>query len=171
MLRTRMSVVEKGISDIASGLAALSTKFDKKSEIPWQALGVMLAFVGLIGGALYWPIRETQSELKVAMVEMTKVFGGLGAQFVSIRELDARTARGQADFTRINSDIRSIEAAQVPRAEHAERWRSIDRDFANFQGQITQLRNDFGSTYSLKDALARMERELEYLKRGRPPQT
>lgn len=137
ILRTRMSNVERAIQSVDANLATLAAKFDKKSEIPWQALGVMLAFVGMIGGALYWPIREGQSELKIAMVEMTKT---IARDFVTIRELDNRSARSTDERKRMELDLSNIEKELVPRAEHAERWRSVDNQFSSQQRQIDDIK-------------------------------
>lgn len=161
VLRTRMTNVERAIQSVGDNVAALSAKFDKKSEIPWQALGVMLGFVGLIGGALYWPIREGQSELKSAMVEVTKV---LSRDFVTIRELDNRSARTVDERKRLELDITNIERDLVPRGEHTERWRGFDNQVANLQRQIDDQKKAFGDTYSLRDAMQQYRRELDDLR-------
>jgi hypothetical protein len=194
VLRTRMSGVERALQDISASVAALATKFDKKSEIPWQALGVILAFVGLIGGALYWPIREKTTDLTAATVEINKGLVMASAavnkslydlsektntsifllseritkDFVSVRELDARSARTQTDISRILQDINAIENAQVPRVEQLERMRSVDAQFGNIQRQVDDIKKSFGETFSLRDALQQMQRRIDQLETKRP---
>jgi len=193
VLRTRMSGVERALQDIGASVAALSSKFDKKSEIPWQALGVILAFVGLIGGALYWPIREKTTDLTAATVELNKTIGAMaiatnkaifdlsdktnGSMFglseriardyVSVRELDVRSQRTQTEISRLLQDQNALEAQTVPRGEHVERWRSFENQLANLQRQIDDGKKMFGETYSLRDALQAMQREIDRLRAER----
>lgn len=162
VLRTRMTNVERAIQAVGDNVAALSAKFDRKSEIPWQALGVMLAFVGMIGGALYWPIREGQSELKTAMVELTKT---VSRDYVTIRELDTRAERTRTDQSRLREDIQSLERETVPRAEHVERWRSTEREFVGMQRQIDDVKRWTNELAPAKDFLRTLDDRMRALER------
>jgi hypothetical protein len=168
VLRTRMSNVERAIQSVDSNLATLAAKFDKKSEIPWQALGVMLAFVGMIGGALYWPIREGQSELKIAMVEFTKT---LGKEYVTIRELDNRSARTTDERKRMEHVVDSIQKELVPRSELAERWRSFDKQFEYQQRQLDDRKRFESDMVSVPSFLKDMNERLRAMEiqRARSP--
>lgn len=194
VLRTRMSGVERTLQDISGAVQALAGKFDKKSEIPWQALGVILAFGGLIGGALYFPIRETTSDLKQASITVNGTINTLALamhkgnsdlserannaifnlsekvskEFVTVRELDARTVRSQTDLSRLREDVKTLDMQQVPRVEQAERFRSFELQFANLQRQLDDIKKAFGDTYSLRDALQEMKREMDRLREKRP---
>lgn len=60
-------------------------------------------------------------------------------------------------------DIRQIQANIVPRGEHQGHWDITAAEITNLQKQIDQQRSDFGSTYSLRDALADMQKRLDKL--------
>lgn len=66
-------------------------------------------------------------------------------------------------------DIRAINANIVPRGEHQGHWDITAAEITNLQKQIDQQRSDFGSTYSLRDALADMQKRLDKLEDVRKP--
>jgi hypothetical protein len=107
--------------------AGLSSKIEERSRPQYPLLisiGLFgLAVIAAVGGLAYAPIRENQSDLKLAMVEMAKSVGSLGERFVSIRELDGRSGRTRSEMERVNADLKSLESVTVPRGEHTERWR------------------------------------------------
>lgn len=65
--------------------------------------------------------------------------------------------------TRNASDIAAINASVVSRGELQGHWDIDTASIMNLQKQIDQQRSDFGSTYSLRDALADMKGRLEKL--------
>lgn len=71
--------------------------------------------------------------------------------------------------TRNTDDIKQINANIVPRGEHQGHWDITAGQIVNLQKQIDQQRNDFGSTYSLRDALADMQKRLDKLEGVREP--
>lgn len=85
------------------------------------------------------------------IVLVTTAFGQLSLQ--SIRDSNERNT----------ADIRQINDAIVPRGEHAQHWAKTDADIVNLQKQIDQIRNDFGNTYSLHDALSDLQKRLDKL--------
>lgn len=78
---------------------------------------------------------------------------------LSLQGVNTRVDRSERDILAINSSI-------VPRGEHEGHWANTDAAIANLQKQIDQQRQDFGSTYSLRDALADMQRRLDKLESG-----
>lgn len=73
ILQTRMSVMERALSDISATLTGLAMKIDKKGETNWQAYAVMLSALIALGGALYLPvsysIQETKERVRSLEVE------------------------------------------------------------------------------------------------------
>lgn len=76
-------------------------------------------------------------------------------------QLSLQPIRDQAN--RNAEDIRQINANIVPRGEHQGHWDITAAQIANLQKQIDLQRSDFGSTYSLRDALADMQKRLDKL--------
>lgn len=179
-LEQRVYTLEQGIAGIANQINALSQQITTGARTNWPVLTgfatVLLAVVGLVGGLAYWPIREAQADAKVglseankAIVETTKTiaamanqnafqFNSLGDKFVSIRELEGRSGRAQADMVRLNSDIASQEISLR---------RSIEQGDANLQRQIDDQKKQFGDTFSLRDALLQMQRRIDQLEAAR----
>lgn len=155
-----------GLSNLASRVetlfAGLATKIEERSRPQYPLLisiGVAgLMFAGAIGSLAYAPLRESQSDLKAAVVEMAKTIGSLGEKFVSIRELEGRGSRTQADIARLNSDLSAQEIALRRELEQAQ---------ANLQRQIDDQKKQFGDTFSLRDALLQMQRRIDQLEAAR----
>lgn len=166
-LQQRVYGLEQAVSNIGNQLTSISQQIASGGKTNWSVLvstaGFCLVFAGAVGGLAYAPIRETQTDLKAATIEMTKQIGLLGERFVSIRELDGRSARTTSELARINSDIKAIDAVTVPRVEQAERMRSVDAQFVAQQRQIDDIKKSFGDTFSLRDALMQMQRRIDQL--------
>lgn len=164
-----------GLSNLTSRVetlfASLAAKIEERSRPQYPlliSLGLLgLAVVSSVGWLAYAPIRENQTDLKVALIEMSKSVGSLGEKFVSIRELDGRSARTSSELARINADIKAIDAVTVPRVEQAERMRSVDAQFVAQQRQIDDIKKQFGDTFSLRDALLQMQRRIDQLEAAR----
>lgn len=85
-----------------------------------------------------------------------------GFSQLSLQPIRDATARNTDDIKQINANI-------VPRGEHQGHWDITAGQIVNLQKQIDQQRNDFGSTYSLRDALADMQKRLDKLEGAREP--
>lgn len=83
-----------------------------------------------------------------------------GFSQLSLQPIRDQAMRNAEDIKRIDSNI-------VPRGEHEERWRAQDQALAGEQREIDEIRQDLGSTYSLKDALTHMQTDIDKLKDGR----
>lgn len=170
-LQQRVYGLEQAIGGISQQIGALATKIDQRGQTNWPVIigfgGFALSVMVAIGGMAYWPIRETQSDLKSVLAETNKSIATLanqtafqinqiGERFVSIRELEGRSSRTQADIARMNADIT---------AQEINLRRSMEQSDANLQRQIDDQKKAFGDTFSLRDALQQMRREIDDLRR------
>lgn len=72
--------VEKGMAgirtDFAAAIASIHTKLDQQGQPKWgviyAGIGVLITFMTVIGGLAYWPIRESQGDLRIALREQRK---------------------------------------------------------------------------------------------------
>lgn len=174
ILSQRTTNLETLVQSINHSIGAMSSKVDERfnalaanmaerSRPQWQALGVMLTVLIVLGGLVYWPIRETTNDLKNSVLtlaqETNRSFELLGAKMVTREELDWRAARGTEDRERINAAVIDVRSTMVPRNEWMERNASRDHDIQNIrdaqaaavmavQRQIDQMRGDFTSLAS-----------------------
>jgi hypothetical protein len=65
-MRTTM-VTKDDFAGIVSSINALSTKQETVSRPNWQAMSVAVTVLVLIGGILYWPLKETSTDAKEAL--------------------------------------------------------------------------------------------------------
>lgn len=75
---------------------------------------------------------------------------------LSLQGVNTRVDRSERDIAAINGAI-------VPRGEHEGHWANTDVAISNLQKQIDLQRQDFGATYSLKDALTQINKRLDNL--------
>lgn len=163
-LQQRVFGLEQAVTNISQQLTSISQQIASGSKPNWSVLvstaGFCLLFAGAIGGLAYAPIRENQSDLKAAMIEMAKVQSAMGDRFVTIRELDVRSVRTREEMARLNTDLNAQEASQR---------RELEQASANLQRQIDDQKKAFGDTFSLRDALQQMQRRIDSLEtRSRP---
>lgn len=148
-------------SKVETLFASLASKIEERSRPQYPlliSLGLFgLAVVSSVGWLAYAPIRENQNDLKLALVELTKT---LGKDFVTIRELDNRSARTVDERKRIELDVVNIQKELVPRAEHAERWRSVDNQFTSQQRQIDDIKRFNADLISVPSFLKDMNERL-----------
>jgi hypothetical protein len=170
-LQQRVYGLEQAIGGISQQIGALATKIDQRAQTNWPVLigfgGFALSVMVAIGGMAYWPIREAQSDFKSVIAETNKSVASLanqtafqinqvGERFVSIRELEGRSSRARAEMDRMNTDITSQET---------NLRRFIEQADANLQRQIDDQKKAFGDTFSLRDAIQQMRRDLDEVRR------
>jgi hypothetical protein len=161
-LQQRVFGLEQAVNNISQQLTSISQQITSGAKPNWSVLvstaGFCLLFAGAIGGLAYAPIRENQTDLKAALIDVTKVIGSQGEKFVSIRELDGRSGRTRQEIERLNTDLNAQDIAQR---------RAMEQGDANLQRQIDDQKKQFGDTFSLRDALLQMQRRIDQLEAAR----
>lgn len=66
-------VTKDDFAGIVASITALSQRQESVSRPNWQAMSVMVTVLALIGGILYWPLRETSSDMKDVMKQYSSV--------------------------------------------------------------------------------------------------
>lgn len=168
-LQQRVYGLEQAIGGISQQIGALAQKIDQRAQTNWPLFygfgGLFLSIVIAVGALAYWPIRETQADLKAIASKQADMIGGLGDKFVTIRELDGRSARTLSEVARVNQDINAIEKITVPRGEHEEKWRSSEKQFENQQRQIDDLKRFNTDLVSARDFLKNLDERMRSLER------
>lgn len=164
-MRTGFRQMETAFSTFSnetrSAIATLSSNIADRSRPQWQALGVMVSIVVVLGGLVYWPIRESTNDLKTALLALSE-------RSVTRTELDWRGERSAEDRKRTEAAIADIRAGLVPRAEHERVWQSYDQRFADEQRQLDELKSQFGSVYSQRDVVRDILERLDRAERRAP---
>ena len=157
-LRSNMNT---GFQNIQSALAGLSNELrgSTKTQWPviWSAAAVCVTVLSGLGIILLQPVKENIAEAKTQIVE-------LGNSTVSRQEMDWRAKRGEEDRTRTDTAVADLRANTVGRAEWTERSRASDQQIADINRRVDELRSDFGATYTARDALIDLKRQIEDLR-------
>jgi hypothetical protein len=163
-------------NETRQSIAALGTAISERSRPQWQALGVMVSVVVVLGGLVYWPIRESTNDLKAQDIETgrliqsltsetSKSIQQLAANTVSRQEMDWRAQRGVEDRQRMEGAIVDLRTGSVTRNEWMERNRAADQQATDLNRRLDELRQDFGAVYGTRDVIQDMKREIDELRR------
>lgn len=136
------------VADIASRfqeqVQAQATRFEQERKPQWQAYGVMLTGIVVLGTMAYWPIREQQTRLEALVIKMDE-------GKVSREEFALTQERGKEYRERSTSDLKQA--------------------VIEVQRQIDDLKKQAGETYSLRDVVVELkqnQKEMqEMVLRGR----
>jgi hypothetical protein len=170
-LDQRVQTIESALSNVVSQMDrdrlhidsqfnALQASISERSKIPWPALGVMLSAIVVIGTLTWYPIRETQGEIKdVLRTQQEKM--------VPRVEHEREWARNEKNMNSMLDLIQRNQQAIVPRGEHEEKWRSYAVAHTALEQRVEDVRRTVGDTYSLKDAIRSMTDRLDRIETGR----
>lgn len=129
--------MQEGFSKITEQFQTQAARFDQDRKPQWQAYGVMLTGMVILGTLAYWPIREQQGRLEQLIVKMDD-------QKVDTVTFNLASERGKESRIQINEDIR--------------------RGDTELQRQIDEIKRSQGDTYSLRDAFMESKQEIKELK-------
>ena len=163
-MRAGFKQVENGMSAIANemrtSISALSSNLSERNKPQWQAIGVAITFCTVIGGLAYWPINASTARLENAVATLSD-------KIVTRQEMEYRQQRGAEDRTRLETSIKDVRDAQVPRAELERVWQSQDQATAQLQKQIDELKANSASVYTPRDVLLDNRERIDRLERQR----
>jgi len=128
--------VREGFAQSAKQISELASRFEQDRRPQWQAYGVMVTVVVVLGGLVYWPIREQSYRIEAAVVKMTDDKIGR-AEFAATQEQSKETR------AHINSDI--------------------TRADAYLQRQLDELKKQAADTYSMRDVLLELKQNQKEL--------
>lgn len=172
--------VEQSIASLSNetrnALTSLSNEFRSNQKPQWQAIGVALTFAVVLGGLVYWPIRENQADMKQQLRDLSgsalsvEGFKDFKATYDSNRLVSRQD--NDTKLASIQANIATVTLQTVPRGEHERIWQADQYRFTDLQRQIDDQKKAFGDTYSLRDTIldlkTRLDRTEAELGRGKP---
>ncbi|KQS86927.1 hypothetical protein [Rhizobium sp. Leaf383] len=163
-MRSGFKQMESAVSSLANetrnSIASLSSNIAERNKPQWQAIAVALSFCTIVGGLVYWPIKDDTGSVKASILLITE-------RMVTQKEMEWRTARGVEDRSRIEAAVKDIRDGLVPRAEHERVWQSQDQQMAQIQKQIDELKAGQASTYSARDVILDLRERLDRVEQSR----
>jgi hypothetical protein len=173
------TVVSRGFADVGAQIRGLSDEYRGGQKTQWQviwpALGVCFAVFFGVGGALYYPVRESMAETKNDIRSMAEKSLSVAAfqDFRSTYENNRVVSRNEYidKFNNMNARMDTILKDQVPRAELERAWSAQDQQRDNLQRQIDQLNSVYNGTYSPRDVILDLRERLDRIEQKRPAAT
>lgn len=169
---------QAGFSRIDAKLAEMSAAFSAGQRTPWAqiwpAAAVGVSVLVALGWLVYSPIKDSQTKLESSLTKLSDIMSDSIKDgpnvYVTRRENEPLRQRSAEDRTNTLQAITDLRQSSLPRAEWMLRNNTVDAALADKQREIDQLRQDFGGTYSLRDALVDFKNRLERieLKETRP---
>lgn len=143
ILSQRTTNLEGAVASVNASIVAMSSKVDERFNSlaasiadqrrpQWQAISVILVFVGMVGALAYWPIREATGDLKSAIQTVAE-------RMVTREELDWRAGRATEDRAKNADAFKELRDMIRPRSEIESERRALDQHFADIQRQIDHL--------------------------------
>lgn len=164
-LEQRVYGVEQSLQAISQQIGALGSKIEERAKIPWPALGVMLSFLTIVGGLVWYPVKGDLGRLETAMIKIVDSVPTNREIEASSKRRDDWQRQVEERFSRVETKQEVDKKEIVPRGEHQEKWAGQTQITANLQRQIDEFRRDFGSTYSLRDAFGNVQRKVDELEK------
>jgi prefoldin subunit 5 len=182
ILAQRVQTIESSLSGISSSISSLASKLEDRNRPQWGLLvslaSFILLFVSSVGFLAYAPISKGQSDLQTTLTKAVEaqaaILDVLRTNYIPRDELDWRGQRAKEDRERTDRAIVDLNANVFPREVHIQRWARFDSDIAatrhdmdvqvaNLQRQIEALQRQQGDTYTARDALLDVKRQVEQL--------
>lgn len=169
------TAVNRGFADIQQTFGKqfndLSNEMRQKDRTPWSviwsAIGVSAVIIFGIGGALYYPVRETMAETKADVRALKESSMSVQAflDFKSTYENNRVVTRAEYldKFNQLGNSINSVREDQVPRKELERTWQLYDQQVINLQRQIDDLQRETSGIYTSRDKLLEQENEIKAL--------
>lgn len=160
-LRSNMNT---GFQTVNAAIGTLSNELRSNSKtqwpVIWAAAGVCFTVLATGGAFFYNSLSKGQDRLDSAITTVVE-------RMVTQKELEWRTARGAEDRSRMESSVKEVRDAQVPRAELERVWQSQDQATAQLQKQIDELKANSASVYTPRDVLLDNRERIDRLERQR----
>lgn len=157
-------------TELAAEIKSVATSLQERSKIPWQALGVMLAFLTTIGTLVYLPIQQTQARMEAVLVKLddTKVTKGeLQNYLTNVGQRRDEAQRASEDRDReMRAVVEKLRGEIVSRGEHAEKWAGTQQRFQDQQRQIDQISTNLAGIYTPRDAFGTLGRRIDDVERS-----
>lgn len=172
-LRTGVQHLERSTADgfarIDAKLGEMAAAFQAGQKTPWStiwtAVGVAFSVLIGVGYLVYTPLQINQTKLEAGLIKLSETVAETIKDgpdtYIPRRENDLARARAAEDRANTLAAITDLRTDSLPRREWLLRNDAVNSLVANLQREVDQLRTDFGSTYSLRDALADMKSRLE----------
>jgi Asp-tRNA(Asn)/Glu-tRNA(Gln) amidotransferase A subunit family amidase len=154
---------------------------------------LVVAIMCALGGLAYAPVLSALSRISAEIVELRdrqvpraeteqkweEFQRAILANGEGIKELYSRALpRDEYEAARlmtrqdnanaaaaVAARISAIEAGQVSRGEHEQRWESEQRSFSDMQRQIDELKQAFGGIYGARDVIIELRERLDRIER------
>lgn len=158
-----------GFGRIDAKLGEMSAAFSAGQRTPWStiwtAVGVAFTVLLGIGWLVYTPVQNNQDRLEASLLKLsdnvaTAVTSGPD-MYIPRRESEALRTRAAEDRTNLVRDIDTLRSEKLPRNEWILRNVAVDAEFTDIRRTVEQIRQDFGGTYSLRDAIVDLKDRLE----------
>lgn len=170
--------MRRSFSALSTGLDAINAKLADTSKPQWQALGVMLTAIVVVGTLAYWPIREAQSRIEATVADQARLINERFGSVVTLQQFAEfrSTYENNRALTRVDMNARFEKLERgletvVPREEHERVWIGLDQRFAEMRRQIDQNTALNTNVYTARDQIIDMRNEIDNLRKMLIPST
>lgn len=131
--------------------------FSQRAGIVLQTVVVVSLFVGGFWAGVIAPLNQRQHDMESEL-----------KNYISKDEHAEFKLRLDKDITEVKDQILRLRALIVPRSENEVRWVALDANLKTISDRLNELRTSTTSTYTIRDEVVRLEKELSELQNRFP---
>jgi len=169
-LRSNMNT---GFQTINTSISQLSNELRNSSKtqwpVIWAAAGVCFTVLATGGAFFYNSLSKGQDRLDLIVAKNAETsqsaITAVVDKMVTQKEMEWRTARGAEDRARMESSVKEVREAQVPRAELERVWTSQANTDSDQQRQIDELKQAQTSVYGARDVILDLRQRVDRMER------
>lgn len=143
-------------SKMDTQFSTMQSKQEERTKTNWTPIltgaGIIVAVMTTLGNMSLGPIRENVAELKAN-----------ASDYLTRQETEPQRQRNAEERQFVRDELKGLKDGLVSRAEHQERWRSIDNQFGDMQRQIDNISKAQGDTYTARDAILDLKKRVDDL--------
>ncbi len=174
-LEERVSGLEHGMSDVRASIDGLAREVRDRQKFPWPAIwggvSVLLVVVSMFGAVVIFGFMAYINGNTSQQDRLQAQLSAFIQNSVSRTELEERRTASDSRMALLEAQVLRISEGIVPRGEHEGHWDREAVNATNLQRQIDQMRDDFGSSFSLNDTLKALMERVDRLEQIRLEQS
>ena len=160
-LEQKVYGLDQSILGIKSAVDSLAAKFEERSRTPWGVLasiaGVSLTLIMAVGALAYAPILSNVQRIEVAVdrnhAQVLAAIVKQDEQKVDRDQYLSDQARGRE----YRDDVKKQLEKMVPADFHKIQWEADQREKANTQRQIDELKNVVNNFVTVSDTIKNLQ--------------
>lgn len=134
-ISSRINQLDERMGGMTAALNSLGNDFRNGQRPQWQALGVVLTFMTIVGALAYWPIRTQADQQSAAISKMQDILSDMPNQYSPRAETERVSKYAEELRQRMVDDIAELQHATIQRPEYEATIAAMQHDIDALEGK------------------------------------